>query len=587
MRLLLTLLGLPCQAVAKAVFAHFMMANTAQYDVSDWKRDISLAKEAHLDAFALNMAYGMPGNEQSAANAFLTAEDLGFQLFFSFDYAGNGSWPQSQIIYYLQKYASSPAYYKHQKRTFVSTFEGPENANDWIAIKNQTNCFLVPDWSSVGATAALKLAGGVVDGLFSWAAWPTDSQQMNTYVDASYLECLRQAEKPYMMPVSPWFYTNMPEYHKNWAVHGGDLWYDRWVEISFIQPEWVEVISWNDFGESHYIGPLNSKGYGVFTSGKAPYNYAENMPHDGWRLHLPYVIDTYRTGMTNMTEESLVVWYRTEVGSSCSGGNTTGFTSTDLQIDTSTGYWVKDKIFFSALLASNASVKVTIGGKDYDAKWEYEPDGGIGVYHGNFGLKSEHLGETTILISREDEEVVHMDGRSLTSSCTSGFINFNAWVGSATSGKNMSAVSPELALSDQVCIEGSGSSNYTQICEFTCEYGYCPIDTCYCTAMGAGKKRPKATKKEGEPRNGDDSFEGLCSFACYYGFCPKDVCYSNNETASAPPPAPSCTSGKSNGKDSSCGHHTSGHSSEGSRDVIPSLVILVSLYLAISLLINW
>lgn len=33
------------------------------------------------------------------------------------------------------------------------------------------------------------------------------------------------------------------------------------------------------------------------------------MPHDGWRLRLPYVIDLYRTGTTNMTEESLVVWY--------------------------------------------------------------------------------------------------------------------------------------------------------------------------------------------------------------------------------------------------------------------------------------
>ncbi|KAJ5093830.1 hypothetical protein N7456_009691 [Penicillium angulare] len=573
------LLGLAYQASAKAVFAHYMMANTAQYDVSDWKKDISLAQEAHIDAFALNMAYGMPTNEKSAHDAFNTAEQLGFQLFFSFDYAGNGSWPQSQVIQYIQKYASSSAYYKYEGRTFVSTFEGPENADDWIAIKNQTNCFLVPDWSSVGATTALKLANGIVDGLFSWAAWPTDSKQMNTYVDASYLECLREAQKPYMMPVSPWFYTNMPGYHKNWAVHGGDLWYDRWVEISFLQPEWVEVISWNDFGESHYIGPLNEKGYGVFTSGKAPYNYARGMPHDGWRLHLPYVIDFYRSGTTNMTEESLVAWYRTEIGTSCSGGNTTGFTSTDLQVNTSDvdkAIW--DRIFFSALLASNASVKVNIGGHDYDAGWEYEPDGGVGIYHGNFGLGSEHLGETTIIINREDKETVRIDGRSLTANCTSGFINFNAWVGSATSGNTISAVSPELTRSDQVCIAGSGASNYTQICEFTCQYGYCPIDTCYCTAMGGAKKKPKATKKKGDPNHGDDSFAGLCSFACYYGFCPKDVCTSTNEPSDTPPPTtPSCLSGSHHGHDSSCSHTKS----QGSRNTSIFVGLLAQLSVVI------
>lgn len=48
---------------------------------------------------------------------------------------------------------------------------------------------------------------------------------MTTYVDASYNLTLTQAGgKPYMMPVSPWFYTNLPGYDKNWAWGGGSLW---------------------------------------------------------------------------------------------------------------------------------------------------------------------------------------------------------------------------------------------------------------------------------------------------------------------------------------------------------------------------
>ncbi|KAJ5914018.1 hypothetical protein N7504_002901 [Penicillium tannophilum] len=524
--ILLQVLSLTARATTKAVFAHFMMANTVSYEISDWKQDISLAQKAHIDAFALNMAYGTPEMERSTADAFATAEDLGFLLFFSFDYAGNGSWPQDQIVKYLQKYAPSSAYYTYKGKTFVSTFEGPESADDWVAIKNKTDCFFVPDWSSVDPTSALQLGGGVVDGLFSWAAWPTNSEQMTTYVDASYLDSLKKAKKPYMMPASPWFYTNMPGYNKNWAVQGDDLWYNRWVEITYLQPEWVEIISWNDYGESHYIGPLNDKGYGVFTSGKAPYNYARGMPHDGWRLHLPFVIDLYRTGTSSMTQESLVAWYRTETGNSCSGGNTTGFSFSKLQIGTGANDWLEDKIFFSALLASNASVSISIGGQTFDAQWEYEPYGGIGIYHGNLGINASRLGEVSISISRDDQEMVSLDGRSITGNCTKGYVNLNAWVGNATSGSTMPAASPKMALSEQVCIKGSGSSNFTELCEFTCQYGYCPMDTCYCNAMGAARVKPKATKDQGHPKDGVQSYTGLCSFACYYGFCPQKTCSS-------------------------------------------------------------
>lgn len=510
------------------------------------------------------MAYGVESNERSVTNAFEAAESLEFQLFFSFDYAGNGSWPQSQVISLLQKFSSKPAYYHYNEKPFVSTFEGSENANDWAEIKSQTHCFFVPDWSSVGAKSALELADGVADGLFSWEAWPADGR-MDTYADASYLDGLKKAEKPYMMPASPWFYTNMPHYDKNWAFHGDDLWYDRWMEVTFIQPEWVEIISWNDYGESHYIGPLNEKGYGVFTAGKAPYNYARNMPHDGWRLQLPFVIDLYKSGTASITEESLVVWYRVQPRDACSGGNTTGTAIKERAPDeTDTDTWLQDKIFFSALLSANASVKISMGNSKTNAVWDNEPDDGVGIYHGSFAYDPDHLGEPTITISRDKQEVVHVKGRALTTSCTSGFANYNAWVGSETSGKTIPAVLPELPLSKQVCIEGSGSSNFTELCQFTCKYGYCPIDTCYCTAMGSARDKPKATKDKGSPRNGDDSYDGLCSFGCYYGFCPKESC---NFTSTEHEPASPTTTCKAGGNGAPPRSSGCAHTNKGTRTV--------------------
>src|SRR5688500_4058780 len=98
-----------------------------------------------------------------------------------------------------------------------------------------------------------------------WAGWPWGSQHMDTYTDASYNLALGQSSprKPYMMPVSPWFFTNLPGYNKNWLWNGNDLWYDRWTQVLSLdpQPEFLQIISWNDYGESHYIGPLDDRQY--------------------------------------------------------------------------------------------------------------------------------------------------------------------------------------------------------------------------------------------------------------------------------------------------------------------------------------
>lgn len=70
-------------------------------------------------------------------------------------------------------------------------------------------------------------------------------------MDIQYLKVL--VRKWYMMPVSPWFYTNLPS--KNWLWRGDDLWHQWWDEVMNLQPELVEILTWNDWGESHYISP--------------------------------------------------------------------------------------------------------------------------------------------------------------------------------------------------------------------------------------------------------------------------------------------------------------------------------------------
>ncbi|OGM43096.1 hypothetical protein ABOM_008232 [Aspergillus bombycis] len=492
----------------KGAFAHFMVENARNWSLSNWEDDMKLAKEAHIDAFALNFAASF-SDLASMSLAFKAAESTGFKLFFSFDYAGAGPFDKSLVIGWIKIFSGFSPYYKFKGKPFVSTFEGPGNAKDWKEIKEKTGCFVVPSWSSLGAKDALEL--GTADGLFSWAGW---SWATKTWIRDT-------------------------------------LWTDRWEQVMVVQPKWLQIISWNDYGESHYIGPLRDiDNYEAFKVGKAPFNYAHGMPHDGWRLFLPYWIDTYKKGKGTVTKEGVVGWYRPNPVAACKNGGTTGNTASQLQLEFEPAQVVQDKVFFSALLTSSATVTVTVGGASIPATWEFIPDGGVGVYHGSVGYGS-FLGDVKISISRSGATIAEFSGPAITTSCKDGYNNFNAWVGSA-SGPSISAVSPKLSIEKQTCIQGTAPGNFQGLCEFTCKYGYCPIGACQCTKMGAPRVKPKPTGVEGYPIAGEgSSYIGLCAFACNYGYCPPDACGTTKVPLTEPTVSPflpsACTAGTGEG----------------------------------------
>jgi hypothetical protein len=491
--------------------------------LDDWKKEIILAKQAGIDAFALNMASNDTTNEAALPLAFNAANDLAFKLLFSFDYAGNGPWSKTVVIDMIKEYGAKDAYYKRGSQALVSTFEGPGNAADWVDIKVETGCFFIPDWSSIGAQPAVGLADGVADGLFSWDAWPKGPADMTTYPDASYYDFL--GSKPYMMPISPWFYTNLPGYGKNWLWRGDDLWFQRWQHAISIdrRPDYIQIISWNDYGESHYIGPLDDRQYEAFDIGRAPFNYVEGMPHDGWRETLPYYISMYKTGSASITSERLVSWYRVNKHGACSDGGTTGNTANQLQLEYSPDEMIQDRIFYDALLIDDAQVQVDIGGSVQEGRWDQEPHGGIGVYHGSV-LIGAASGPVVVTLKRGGVTIATVNGASITSACTNGLNNYNPWVGSATGPLVEPPVTTPTDLSSLQCVKGFGVYEFTGVCDFACSNGYCPSAACTCLNRGVADP-PDETGIAGYPLHGKSgSFQGLCSFNCNYGYCPDAVC---------------------------------------------------------------
>ena len=193
--------------------------------MADWEGDIAQAQQAGIDGFVLNIAALDTSNPASVSKAFQAAQNKNFKLLFSFDYAAWGTWSKGDVISYINQYKGSSAYWQHNGKPLVSTFEGVGNAGDWFDIKSSTGCFFMPEYSSLGPQGAASQ--GAIDGLFSWDAWPHGASDKSADVDRQYQSALNG--KPYMMPVAPWFFTNLPGWNKNWIWRGDDLWYDRHV----------------------------------------------------------------------------------------------------------------------------------------------------------------------------------------------------------------------------------------------------------------------------------------------------------------------------------------------------------------------
>ncbi|KAL9597636.1 MAG: hypothetical protein Q9219_005019 [cf. Caloplaca sp. 3 TL-2023] len=430
-------------AIPKSVFPHQVVGNTAAYSPSDWQNDINLAKAVGIDAFALNIAAQTNYNEVQLDNAYRAAESLGFKLFLSFDYAAQGAWSSSAVIALLQKYAGSAAQFKVNGASFVSTFEGPANSEEWRTIRASVPIFLVPDWTSVGPDRFRNEKLDVVDGAcrspppllsyflpdaplqswelticsrltVSWDAWPQGAVGKTDDSDKAWKAAA--GSKTYMMPVSPWFYANLPD--KNYLWRGDDLWHQRWQQVLEIQPNFVEIITWNDYGESHYIGPITA------ASGipDGAHKYIDNMPHDHWRDLLPYYIEAYKSGGSPaVTADTVQVWYRLSPAAAGSNGGTVGNAPWEPPADANSV--VQDTVFFTALVREPSTVSVQIGSNQADT---FQASSS-GLFHASTPFNGR-TGEVTVTITRNGQAVIAaIRGAAIVASPPNGLTNYNAW----------------------------------------------------------------------------------------------------------------------------------------------------------------
>ena len=136
---------------------------------NDYDNDMIAAKNAGIDAFALNIGVDQQTSSQ-LDYAYASAAKNGMSVFISFDFNWFKPTQVADVAALLGNYVGQPAQLKIGGKAFVSSFQGDgldlATLRSSVQSKSSMDLFIVPNFKSDNL--------GGADGLFNWMAWPNN-----------------------------------------------------------------------------------------------------------------------------------------------------------------------------------------------------------------------------------------------------------------------------------------------------------------------------------------------------------------------------------------------------------------------------
>ncbi|PNY27933.1 Mutanase [Tolypocladium capitatum] len=563
----------------RLVFCHFMIGIVSdRHSAADFDADMQRAKAAGIDAFALNIGVD-PYTDQQLGYAYDSAANNGMKVFISFDFnwwsPGNGAGVGQKIA----QYASRPAQLFVDNRVFASSFAGDGLDMDALRAAAGSNVYFVPNFHPGQSTP------DKIDGALNWMpecliltitqGWDNNGNNKApspghdvTVADGdnAYMQWL--GGKPYLAPVSAWFSTHfgpLPQevsYSKNWVFPGGTLIFDRWNQVLTKGFPMIELVTWNDYGESHYIGPLNSP-----HTDDGGSKWVNDMPHDGWLdLATPFIA-AYKARATSVnnfiTQDKVVYWYRRNLRDlNCDATDTT----TNRPANNGSGNYFEGKpngwesmddlVYVATLLTSAATVTVSSGGQTVTQN----VPAGANIFTVPAGLGQQHF-----TLSRGGNTVYQDTSlMDITNVCPCGIYNFNAYVGTLPPGfsdplgpDSLAAYVSGLLVNTCVPTPSLGTNpaapNPAPVTTAPAPVTTTPAPVTTAPSSQAPPPSNNPPPATSVPSNGGGvciagtvaagqtgNYIGLCNFCCSFGYCPPGPCQCTAFGSSAPsPPGPS------------------------------------------------
>ncbi|KAI0366749.1 glycoside hydrolase family 71 protein [Pilatotrama ljubarskyi] len=306
-----------------------MVGNTFPYTLEDWQDDIELASSHGIDGFALNVGIE-PWQKDSVSRCYEAAlrSNRPFQLFLSFDMSSIQATKREDVQFlrnYVAAFAHHPRQLLYKGKVLVSTFAGQDGlfghstlheAWDFVkhALEEIAPVHLIPSFFIDPRRYPTISA---MDGYFNWnGSWPIhltpDSPREEVVcakLDTDRHHIHHLGGRTFMAAVSPWFFTHYgaDSWNKNWIYRSDDwLYVRRWEQLiaSRERVDIVQIISWNDFGESHYIGPIR----GAQPNSQA---WVDGFPHTAWLELTRYYARAFKEGAYPPVERDRIhMWSR-------------------------------------------------------------------------------------------------------------------------------------------------------------------------------------------------------------------------------------------------------------------------------------
>jgi glucan endo-1,3-alpha-glucosidase len=375
---------------------------TQEKKIAAYEREILQARALGIDGFVLNAGGWLkePYYVRYAAQMFEAAArlDNGFKLMFSADFCCGNTLADAEDM--MRRFANNPryarVYFKHQDKFVLSTFVGdkfgpspwaqakqdlltgahPSTASFANALANVSGppsnaplpVFLVPAffWGGELPNRSAIQHGmddwrSVIDGSFYWgiAGVPGSGGSLDQLASSeAYASVAHAAGKLYMAPVALQFWgANANRYYE---YSGGAGMRAMWMDaIRVSHPDWVEIITWNDFIEATYISPIDDPN----RYPQANYLTSSGLPlglegyfhsHAAAGDLMGYFIQWYKTGkQPAITQDTLFWFYRTQS------------LNTDAAIPPVAHKYgpVADVIYLTANLTAPATLRVHSGGR--------------------------------------------------------------------------------------------------------------------------------------------------------------------------------------------------------------------------------
>ncbi|KAL8836931.1 MAG: hypothetical protein Q9170_002731 [Blastenia crenularia] len=319
----------------------------------DYTNDINLAKAAGIDAFAVN--YGGWNVDWTQQEGFLAAfyrkaEELDFHLFLSIDTTSVKD--PNMVIRLANTYLDSSAQLKVDGKAVLSSFQTDPPAWNWQTdVIGKINAPVLFFPGSLSDDAAALFADDMPGaGPFPWIHPPKTADQEHS-LDVALASQRDSSGKMWMAAIAPWFFKRLSA-DMNWAQAQDDsIFVDRWLSLLSLKPNFIEIVTWNDWSESSYVGPSDSAAPGTTDA------YWGSLDHTAFRDMSKAFVTAFKAGQETVTvdeaSEGVYLFYRLQPVASLG-------TSDTLPLPDDAGH-LKDDVFVVSLLSAPADITLTSG----------------------------------------------------------------------------------------------------------------------------------------------------------------------------------------------------------------------------------